>query len=127
ALKRLDEAMARKKADRDIAMLHFLRGDVLARIGRPEEAESEFRREIELFPEDPPAYKSLTLLLVVDGRVAEATQLIRQLIKESPTPPSYLAVCEVLKTVGDANGVRYWARQGLMRYPGHPELRRLAS
>ncbi|HEX7708290.1 MAG TPA: sulfatase-like hydrolase/transferase, partial [Thermoanaerobaculia bacterium] len=81
ALQRLDDALARKKADRDVAMLHFLRGDVLARIGRPEEAEREFLREIELFPEDPPAYKSLTLLLVVDGRVAEATELIRQLIK----------------------------------------------
>jgi arylsulfatase A-like enzyme/Flp pilus assembly protein TadD len=127
AMQRLDEALAQKKPDRDIALLHFLRGDVFARMGRPEEAEREFRREIELFPEDPPAYKNLILLFVADGRIPQATQLVRQLIQASPTPPAYVAVCHVLETVGDRNGVRYWARQGLQRYPGHPALQKLAG
>jgi tetratricopeptide (TPR) repeat protein len=127
ALKLLDEAVSKKKEREEIASLFFLRGDVLARLGRAEEAERDFRREIELFPEDQPAYRNLTVLLVAAGRLDEATALIRKLIAESPVPASYVTVCEVLATVGDMRGVRYWARQGLARYPGHPGLRRLAS
>lgn len=127
ALVTLDQALAKKKEAQEVVMLHFLRGDVYARLGRGEEAEREFRREIELFPEDPPAYKNLILLLVAEGRIGEGTALIRQLIEKAPTPPSYVAVCHVLETLGDKRGVRYWARQGLARYPGDPTLRRLAG
>ncbi|HEX8172297.1 MAG TPA: sulfatase-like hydrolase/transferase [Thermoanaerobaculia bacterium] len=127
ALRTLDQAVQREKPSQPVMGLHFTRGDVLARLGRAEEAEQEFRRDIHLFPEDPASYKNLVLLLVAEGRVPEATQLIRDLIAASPTPPSYLAVCQVLHSLGDARGVRYWARQGLSRYPTHPELRRLAG
>jgi arylsulfatase A-like enzyme/Flp pilus assembly protein TadD len=127
ALAHLDEALQRKKPENEVVLLHFLRGDVLARMGRVEEAERELRREIGLFPEEPTAYKNLVLLLVAAGRTDEATRLIRSLIEESPTPPSYIAVCHVLETLGDTRGVRYWARQGLQKYPGHPVLRRLAA
>lgn len=127
ALGNLNRAISLKKEGQQIVGLHFMRGDVLARLGRPEEAETELRREIELFPEEPLAYKNLVLLLVAQGRIPEATQLIRQLIDRSPTPPSYLAVCHVLETLGDTRGVRYWARQGLAKYPENAALRRLAG
>ena len=108
-------------------MLHFLRGDVLARLGRVEEAEQDFRREIQMFPEDTTPYKNLVLLLVAQGRSREGADLIRTMVKESPIPSTYHAVCDVLQSVGDDRGVRYWARQGLARYPEDPVLRRLAS
>ncbi|HUP63295.1 MAG TPA: sulfatase-like hydrolase/transferase [Thermoanaerobaculia bacterium] len=127
ALKLLDDAIQKKKPQQEIGGLYFLRGDVYARLGSAEEAERDLRREIELFPDDPLAYKNLVLLLVAQGRIPEGTQLIRQLIAKSPTPPSYMAVCHVLDTLGDARGVRYWARQGLARYPEHSGLRRLAG
>jgi tetratricopeptide (TPR) repeat protein len=127
ALAVLDQAFAAKKPASNVVGLHFLRGDVLARLGRAEEAERDFRREIELFPEDAPAYKNLILLLVAQGRVAEGTELIRQLVAASPTPPSYMAVCHVLDTLGDTQGVRYWARQGLARFPANRDLRRIAG
>jgi len=127
ALKLLDGAIDKKKPQQEIAGLYFLRGDLLARMGRVEDAERDLRREIQLFPEDPLAYKNLVLLLVAEGRVPEATQLVRRLIEESPTPPSYLAVCQVLDTLGDARGVTYWARQGLAKYPTNATLRRLAG
>lgn len=127
ALKSLNDAAALRKGEQQVVGLHFLRGDVLARLGRADEAEAELRREIELFPEEPLAYKNLVLLLVAQGRIPEGTALIRQLIDRSPTPPSYLAVCHVLETLGDARGVRYWARQGLTRYPENGALRKLAG
>ena len=125
ALRHLDQAVAKKKDE--VETLHFLRGDILARLGRAEEAEREFRAEIQFFPENQPAYKNLTLLLVAGGRIPEATAVIRQLIQEAPIPDSYHTVCDVLMTVGDVRGVRYWARQGLARFPNDPTLRRLAS
>jgi arylsulfatase A-like enzyme/Flp pilus assembly protein TadD len=127
ALATLNEAVNRKKERQDIPTLFFLRGDVLARLGRAEEAERDFRKEIELFPEDPTPYKNLVLLLVAEERLPEATQLIRKLIADSPIPESYHAVCEVLGLIGDARGVKYFARQGLARYPYDRELRRLAG
>jgi arylsulfatase A-like enzyme/Flp pilus assembly protein TadD len=127
ALRLLNQAVSKKKEREQIESLFFLRGDVLARLGRVEEAERDFRQEIDLFPGDQPAYRNLTLLLVASGRIPEATALIRKLIAEAPVPASYHTVCQVLDTVGDARGVRYWARQGLARFPNDATLRRLAS
>lgn len=127
ALATLNEAMSLRKEGQQVVGLHFLRGDVYARMGMGDQAEADFRREIQLFPDEPLAYKNLVLLLVAQGRTREGTQLIRQLIDRSPTPPSYLAVCQVLETLGDTRGVRYWARQGLSKYPENITLRRLAG
>jgi tetratricopeptide (TPR) repeat protein len=105
--------------------LFFLRGDILARMERYPEAEESFRKEIELFPRDPQAYKNLILLYVTEGRTEEATKLVFQLIEKSPTPPAYAAVSSTLRTVGDVNGARYWRMQGLKKFPNDPTLRKL--
>ena len=128
ALEHLGTAVRERDLSRGpIANLHFLRGDMLARLGRFEEAENEFREEIALFPEQPQAYRNLILLLVSQQRIDEATALVRALEKASPTPPSYVAIVETLRTVGDERGVRYWTARGLERFPGDPTLRRLAG
>ena len=128
ALTHLDAA-AKAAADKDASLsrLHFLRGDVLARLGRDEDAERAFREEIRLFPEDAEAYKNLILLYVAQGRVDEGTRLIHDLEKASPTPPSYAAISETLRIVGDQRGARFWARRGLDRFPSDKTLRRLAG
>lgn len=127
ALTYLDQAVASMKESRTVNKLHFMRGDMLARLGRDAEAEKEFREEIKWFPEDPQAYKNLILLLVVQGRTQEATQLIFDLVKASPTPPAYLAIAETLRVVGDERGARYWARKGLEQFPNAQQLRRFAG
>ncbi|HEY0787605.1 MAG TPA: sulfatase-like hydrolase/transferase, partial [Thermoanaerobaculia bacterium] len=103
ALVYLDEAVASldQKGNRAVTNVHFLRGDVLARLGRVEEAERELRKEIEYFPEAPLAYRNLILLLVAQGRVDEATRLVFRLAEASPTPPAYQAIVDTLKAVGD--------------------------
>jgi len=119
ALRNFDAAVAAlaERENRSINSLHFLRGDTLARLGRVAEAEAAFREEIRQFPEEPRAYRNLVLLYVSDGRSAEATAVIHELIERSPTPLAYFAVIDVLKTVGDERGVRYWARKGAERFP----------
>lgn len=123
----LDDALKLKKPRQQVPNLHFLRGDVLARLGRAEEAEKEFRREIGLFPEEPQSYKNLMLLLVTQDRLQEATRLIYDLIEASPTPPSYIAVSHALQVLGDPRGSRFWAHKGLESFPNHRELKLLAA
>lgn len=104
--------------------LHLARGDVLARLGRNDEAEKEFRLEIATFPKSPGAYSSLVLLLSAEQRLDEATKLIFDLIKTAPTPRSYVTVSETLKAIGDDRGALYWAYQGLQKYPHDPDLKK---
>jgi arylsulfatase A-like enzyme/Flp pilus assembly protein TadD len=118
SLRHLDAAAAvLRDSSRTINGLHFLRGDVLARLGRTDEAASAFMEEIRLFPEEPRPYKHLVLLYVAEGRIDEATKLIHQLVNASPTPLAYLAVIDVLDTVGDERGVRFWSHRAQQRFP----------
>jgi choline-sulfatase len=130
----LDEAMryfdqakeiTQAKHRQPVASLNFLRGDTLARMGKAEEAEEAFRSEIQQFPTEPQPYKNLILLYATEGKNDAATQLIFALEKASPTPPSYIAISETLKTVGDRNGSRFWAARGLSRFPNDRQLQAL--
>jgi len=127
ALQHFDAALAMNAAKKrsPIAKLNFFRADCLARMGRAEEAEAGFRAEIAAFPEDAAAYRNLILLYAVQGKNAEATQLIFGLEKESPTPPSYVAISETLKMIGDARGARFWAARGLEKFPENRRLQTL--
>jgi len=128
AMREFDQASAllQEKQRQPLPGLNFSRGDALARLGRGAEAEEAFRKEIELFPTDPQSYKNLILLYVVEGRNDEATKLIFSLEKSAPTPPSYVAISETLKIIGDRSGARFWAARGLSRFPNDRQLQALA-
>jgi arylsulfatase A-like enzyme/tetratricopeptide (TPR) repeat protein len=106
------------------AGLSFLRGDLLARLGRNEEAAAAFRQEIALAPADARAYQSLIVLLLTEGRGEQATPLVFQLIDRAPTAENFAAIVETMKTVGDMNGARYWAAKGLQKFPHDPRFQR---
>jgi arylsulfatase A-like enzyme/Tfp pilus assembly protein PilF len=127
ALSDFDQAVALRQSKNQPALAHlnFFRGDALARLGRSEEAEAAFREEIKNFPADPQPYKNLILLYAVENRTDAATQLIFALEKAAPTPPSYIAISETLKTIGDTRGAKFWASRGLSRYPGNKQLESL--
>ena len=127
ALSDFDQATALRQAKNQPALprLNFFRGDCLARLGRSDEAEAAFLTEIKNFPTDPQPYKNLILLYAVEDRTAAATQLIFALEKAAPTPPSYVAIAETLKTIGDTKGAKFWASRGLTRYPTDKQLQAL--
>jgi arylsulfatase A-like enzyme/Flp pilus assembly protein TadD len=124
ALKYLDDGLrlCNEKKRPAPEHLQFSRGDVLARMGRGDEAEQAFRAEITAFPQNPAPYKNLILLYAVQGKTDAATQLIFDLEKASPTPLAYRSIAEALKSIGDVNGARYWAARGLQRFPKDPSL-----
>lgn len=127
ALKYLDRALGEveKKKNPRTPNLHFYRGDVLARLGRNAEAEREFRREIEMYPDQPDAYSSLILLLSAQGRVQEATRLVFELVEKAPYARTYVAISETLKAIGDDRGAVYWASRGLQQFPENGELKKV--
>jgi tetratricopeptide (TPR) repeat protein len=127
ALDFLDQAAARvqKKSPPKLLALHLTRGDALARLGRGEEAEREFRAEVSDFPQDARAYSSLIMLLVSEHRTDEATRIVFDTVKAAPYPHSYVVIAETLKAIGDDRGAMFWTSQGLQRFPQDPELRGL--
>jgi arylsulfatase A-like enzyme/Flp pilus assembly protein TadD len=127
ALQYFDRAQSALVAShrRPLPSLSYLRGDALARLGRGDEAEQAFVAEIKRDPADPQPYKNLILLYAVENRTDNATQLIFALEKAAPTPPSYVAIAETLKTLGDAKGAKFWASRGLSRYPSDKQLQAL--
>lgn len=127
ALEYYDQAFehVKRQSPPRLQNLHLNRGDALARLERPEEAEREFRAEIADFPSDVRAYSSLIILLVTHRRTDEATKLVFEVVKASPQPHTYVVVAETLKAIGDDRGAMFWTYQGLQQFPNDDELRRL--
>jgi arylsulfatase A-like enzyme/Tfp pilus assembly protein PilF len=109
------------------AGLSFLRGDLLARLGRSEEAEQALKQEIALSPGDARAYQSLIVLLLSEGRREEATRLVFQLIEAAPTAANFAAIAETMQTLGDRDGARYWAARGMQKFPRDPRFRKFGG
>ncbi|MEA2240281.1 MAG: hypothetical protein QOC81_5005 [Thermoanaerobaculia bacterium] len=105
--------------------LHSARGDLLARLNRNDEAEKEFRAEIQLNPGVPDPYASLVMLLAVEHRLDEGTKLIFEVVKNAPQPHTYTVVAETLTAIGDDGGALFWADQGQKLYPQDAELKEL--
>lgn len=125
ALGDLDRAVEAAKRAPPREGLHLMRGDLLARLGRNEEAEREFRAEIETFPKTPDAYSSLIILLATERRLDEATKVVFEAIKASDQPHTYVVIAESLKAIGDDRGAMFWSVQGQRRFPDNKELRDL--
>ncbi|HXI13360.1 MAG TPA: sulfatase-like hydrolase/transferase [Thermoanaerobaculia bacterium] len=138
ASRRGDPATALGYADKAQALLleknapvtvsvHYQRGDALARLGRFDEAERAFLEEIRLFPDEPQSYVSLILAYISQGRTKDATRLVFDLTRQSPTPRSYVAMVQTLRTIGDEKGARYWMDKALLQFPDDPRIRELNS
>jgi arylsulfatase A-like enzyme/Flp pilus assembly protein TadD len=107
------------------AGLHLLRGDLLARMSRHAEAETEFREEVRAYPATYPAWESLVLLLAAQGRAADARAVAAEMVGSVPGVETYLSAVRALSVIGDAAGAAHWQQEGLARFPEEPRLRRL--
>ena len=105
--------------------LHLLIGDVLARSGKPEEAEAAFKREIELFPGDFLAPSSLALLYASTERAKEAVDVLRQLVTRNPIPMAYVSAVRTLRTLGETTAADQLLAEAKQRFPDHPAIARL--
>jgi arylsulfatase A-like enzyme/Flp pilus assembly protein TadD len=118
----------REEKDPDLIRgLHLVRGKILADLGNAAAAETELRREIELFPKDVRAYSNLAILYAITGRPQGTTATLRTLVDTNPTPAAYAEAVKTLRLLKDPNGASALLRYALGRYPQSPELRELAA
>lgn len=66
--------------------LDFLRGDILARMDRPDEAEAAYEREIANFPQHTQAYANLAIVYFVQGRRADVERILNAMVAANPHP-----------------------------------------
>jgi len=97
-----------------IPELHFFTGDTLARLERFPEAEAQFLEELHNFPQNTRALAGLATLYHTTGRADDATRVIADLMRITPTPDAYALAARLLTTFGNrqqADAVRAEARR----------------
>ncbi|MFL6236393.1 MAG: sulfatase-like hydrolase/transferase [Thermoanaerobaculia bacterium] len=114
-------------AGQGYAGLHWVRGDLLARLGRNQEAEREFLQEIQGFPHDTRPYASLALLYASEGRGQEAVATLRRMVEAEGSPAAYAEAVKTLRILGDPQGAAALLRHAFAVHPGSRELRALAG
>ena len=100
-----------------LAGFHYLRGDVLARLGRAAEAEQEFLEEIRLYPDRLDARVSLSALYASVGRREDARRVVIQLVARQPTPEAFLLGMRTFHATEDAKGEEQLRREGRRLFP----------
>ena len=113
----LDEARRRIETDKlpPLRDLQFLRGDILARQGRLDEARLAFEDEIRTFPANSAAYARLAVVYGLQGRrVSEVRTLLERMVREHPTRETALLAAQTLDTMGDRQTAAAWRQ----RHPG---------
>ena len=89
----------------------YLRGDLLARLDRPEEAAAAYRREIAAFPQHLQAYANLAVILMIQGRSAEANELLEQMARSNPHRGAFLLAAKTLEAFEDRDGAARWRQR----------------
>lgn len=113
ALQRVQEA-ERRAAELGVGRLQgadYLRGDLLARLDRPEEAAAAYRREIAAFPQHLQAYANLAVILMIQGRSAEANELLEQMARSNPHRGAFLLAAKTLAAFEDRQGAARWRQR----------------
>ncbi|HEV7485073.1 MAG TPA: sulfatase-like hydrolase/transferase [Thermoanaerobaculia bacterium] len=95
-----------------VATVFSTRGDILARMGRTAEAEADFRKEIERFPDSTEAYVRLALLFASEHRFAEIGPALEAMVKASPQPATYALAAREMKDLGNDAGARAFRSRG---------------
>ena len=114
ALGTIERAVARVSAGgaHAVPTLSATRGDILARMGRNQEAEAAFRDEIARFPETTDAYVRLALLLAAEHRFAEIAPTLEAMVQASPRPATYYLAAREMHDLGNDEAARTFRRRG---------------
>jgi arylsulfatase A-like enzyme/tetratricopeptide (TPR) repeat protein len=95
-----------------VPYFEFVRGDVLARLGRHAEAEAALRAEIQAFPTHARAYASLAIVTALQGRpLEESRRILEEMHRIQPRQQTALLAAKALDFIGDASGADAWRRR----------------
>ncbi len=91
--------------------LDYLRGDALARLNRPAEAEAAFEREIAAFPQHAQAYATLGVIHFIQGDRAGLDRLMEAMVKADPTPKTFRLAATTYDSIGDKTAAAAYQRR----------------
>ncbi len=119
---------ARDRRDPELIRgLHFLRGQALANLGRPGEAEVAFLDEIKRFPRDTQTYTHLAVLYGLVGRPEQAVAALKRMLEVRPVPHSFAEAVRTMRVLGDELSASQLLEAARLRFPDDEELRALDS
>jgi len=111
ALQTVDEA-ARRANDLEVRHLYgadYLRGDLLARLDRPDEAAAAYEREIAASPDHLQSYANLALIQLIEGKRADADRTLERMARANPHRGAYMLAAKTLDAWGDKKGAARWS------------------
>ena len=112
ALERLESVRTASASLGPVPWLEFVRGDVLARLGRHAEAETALRAEIQAFPNHARAYASLAIVTALRGRpLAESRRVLEDMNRAAPGAGSRSLAARALDFIGDSEGAAGWRQR----------------
>jgi tetratricopeptide (TPR) repeat protein len=121
ALGRIDAALA---AHPDSASYHEVRGSVLVRLGREEEAREAFERSLALDAEHAQAYGGLATLAARENDLARAVELFDKAAELSPETSAYgYSAAQLSLASADGEGAEERLRELVRRFPHHAGAR----
>jgi len=106
AIERMPGEGENEPGERELSNVSYLRGDILARMGKSAEAEAAFRHEIEHFPHNAAAWSALAFLYASEGRSEDARKTLIQMVQVSPQPNAYRAAAKAYRIMGDSASAR---------------------
>ncbi|HEX8252521.1 MAG TPA: sulfatase-like hydrolase/transferase [Thermoanaerobaculia bacterium] len=113
AMQSVEEA-ERRARELDVPHLYgadYLRGDILARLDRPDEARAAYRREITHAPEHLQSYANLAIVELILGRRDVAMQTLEEMARKNPHRGAYLLAAKTLDAFGDTRGAASWRQR----------------
>jgi arylsulfatase A-like enzyme/tetratricopeptide (TPR) repeat protein len=124
------EAIAglKKPGTLQISELHFYAADTLARLERYPDAEKEFIAELNHFPQNIRARGGLAMLYQATGKPDDASRMLEDLLRITPTPEGYALAARLHAMFGNrkqADAVKAEARRVFANIPKAPVARAL--
>jgi tetratricopeptide (TPR) repeat protein len=83
------ETRAREMGVQHLYAADYLRGDVLARLNRPEDAIAAFRREIASSPQHLQSYSNLAVIYFIEENPRAAEDVLREMVQKNPHRGAY--------------------------------------
>jgi choline-sulfatase len=93
---------------RHLPGIDYLRGDLLARLDRPDEAAAAYAREIEASPQSLQSYANLAVIDLIEGKRVEAAGVLDTMARRNPHRGAYLLAARTLAAFGDRAGAARW-------------------
>jgi choline-sulfatase len=115
----------RRAGDLEVAHLYgidYLRGDLLARLDRPDEAAAAYRREIDHSPEHLQSYANLAIIDRIEGKDGECNRVLEEMVRRNPHRGAYELAAKTLEAFDDQPGA---ARFRSRAAPGRPSAQNL--